>query len=215
MVTALVGKKLGMGRIFTEDGRSVPVTLIQVGPCSVVQRKTRDRDGYESVQLGFGAVKESRLTKAALGHFKSKQAAPKRVLREVRLPADVANGAGPEIGQEFRVDLFKAGERVDVSGLSKGKGFAGVQKRHGFKGGPASHGAMFHRAPGSVGSSADPSRVIKGKRLPGHMGHRRVTSLNLEVMTVNVDKDLLVVRGSVPGANGALLEVRKSVKGAR
>jgi len=210
MLNGLLGKKLGMTRIFTEDGRWVEVTILEAGPCTVVQRKRQDSDGYDSVQLGFGDVSERRLTKPLRGHFEKNGVAPKRALREFRV--DKASELKP--GDEVRVDIFQAGDIVDVSGTSKGKGFAGGIKRHGWKGGPATHGSNFHRAPGSIGQSADPGRVIKGKTMPGHMGSIRVTTQNLEVVDVDAAKNLLVVRGAIPGAPGGLVMVKKSVKAA-
>lgn len=209
MVNALLGRKLGMTRIFTEDGRWIPVTLVQAGPCTVVQRKTKDSDGYDAVQIGFEDLKEGRCNKPLQGHFEKHGVAPKKVLRELR----VEGTAELKPGDEIRTDIFKVGDRVDVSGTTKGRGFAGVIKRHGFKGGPGGHGSMFHRRPGSIGQSADPSKVYKGKRLPGHMGDVRRTIQNLEVVQVDSEKNLLLVRGAIPGANGTLVEVRQSVKG--
>ena len=209
MVTGLLGKKIGMTRIFTDDGRWIEVTVVEAGPCTVVQRKTEERDGYDAVQIGFGEVRESRCTKPLLGHFEKAGTTPKRTLREIRISKDDALQAGDEV----RADIFEAGDRVDVVGTSKGKGFAGVIKRHGFSGGPGGHGSRFHRAPGSIGQSADPSKVYKGKKLPGHMGNRRVTVQNLEVVTVDPEKNLLLLRGSIPGANGGTVMVSKSVKG--
>jgi len=211
MVTALLGKKLGMTRIFTEDGRWIPVTVLEAGPCTVTQVKTKERDGYEAVQLGFDDAKKSRLTKAALGHQAKAGDAAKRRLSEVA----PAPGSELKPGDEVRVDIFSVGEHVDIAGTSKGKGFAGVQKRHRFKGGPGAHGSNFHRAPGSIGQSADPSKVVKGKRLPGHMGNVRRTVQNLEVVKVDAEKNLLVVRGAVPGANGGYVEVKKRLKGSK
>lgn len=211
MVTGMLGTKLGMTRIFVENGEWIDVTLVEAGPCVVLQRKTAGSDAYEAVQLGFGVKKESRCTKALKGHFAKAGATPRRVLREFPVPSESALKAGDEV----RVDIFAAGELIDVVGTSKGKGFQGVQKRHHFKGGPAAHGSMFHRAPGSIGSSADPSRVFKGLRMPGHMGHTRATVQGLRVVRVDLDKNLLIVRGSVPGPNGGLVEVKKSVKGTK
>lgn len=208
MLNGILGKKLGMTRIFTEDGRWIEVTLLEAGPCLVVQRKTQEREGYEAVQLGFGDANERRLTKPLLGHFKKAGVAIKRTLREFRVDKD--NVLKP--GDEIRVDIFKAGDRVDVSGTSKGKGFAGGIKRHHWSGGPGSHGSNFHRRPGSIGQSASPGHVIKGKTLPGHMGDERVTTQNLEVVNVDPTKNLIAVRGSVPGAPGGLIVVKKSVK---
>lgn len=211
MVSALLGKKLGMTRIFTEDGRWIPVTVLEAGPATVMQVKTKERDGYEAVQLGFGDARKSRLTKPELGHQAKAGGAPKRWLREVPLAPD----SEVKEGDEIRVDIFAAGDYVDVAATTKGKGFAGVQKRHGFKGGPDTHGSNFHRAPGSIGQSADPSKVVKGKRLPGHMGAVRRTVQGLEVVKVDLEKNLLVLRGAVPGATGAYVEVKKRVKGTK
>lgn len=210
MTSGLLGKKLGMTRIFTEDGRWIDVTVLEAGPCTVVQRKTKENDGYDAVQLGFGEVKEKRCNKPQLGHFRSAGVEPKRTLREVR----VSSESELKAGDELKADIFSAGDRVDISGTSKGKGFAGVIKRHGFKGGPGGHGSHFHRAPGSIGQSADPSKVYKNKKMPGHMGNRRITVKNLEVVTVDAVKNLLMVRGSVPGATGGLVMVRKCAEGA-
>ena len=208
MLNGLLGKKLGMTRIFTEDGRWIEVTLLEAGPCLVVQRKTQEHEGYDAVQIGFGDANERRLTKPLRGHFEKAGVAVKRELREFRV--DRENSLKP--GDEIRVDIFKAGDRVDVSGTSKGKGFAGGIKRHGWSGGPGSHGSNFHRRPGSIGQSASPGHVIKGKTLPGHMGDTRVTTQNLEVVNVDPVKNLIAVRGSVPGAPGGLIVVKKSVK---
>jgi len=210
MVNGLLGRKLGMTRVFTEDGRWIEVTLVEAGPCTVVQRKTAEHDGYEAVQVGFGDLKPKRCKKPIMGHFAKAGIAPKRVLREFRVDSEDALKAGDEI----RTDMFKAGDRVDVCGTSKGKGFAGVIKRHHFRGGPGGHGSHAHRQPGSIGQSADPAKVYRGKRMPGHLGHVRKTTQNLEVINVDLEKNLLVVRGSVPGANGGLLVVKRSVKGS-
>jgi large subunit ribosomal protein L3 len=210
MLNGMLGKKLGMTRIFTEDGRWIDVTLLEAGPCMVVQRKTQEREGYDSVQLGFGEVAERHLTKPLQGHFTKAGVAPKRTLREFRV--EKANPL--KAGDEIKVDIFQTGDRVDVCGTSKGKGFAGGIKRHGWSGGPATHGSNFHRAPGSIGQSADPGHVIKGKTLPGQMGNTGVTTQNLEVVDVDVTKNLLIVRGCVPGANGGMVVVKKSVKTA-
>jgi large subunit ribosomal protein L3 len=208
MVTGLLGKKLGMTRLFLDDGRQIDVTLLEMGPCPVVQRKTEDADGYDAVQLGFGDQKPSRLNKPTLGHFAKSGISPKRLLKEFRVDGSSELKAGDEI----KADLFVVGERVDVSGVSKGKGFQGVIKRHGIKGGPGGHGSMFHRAPGSIGQSADPSKVFKNVRLPGHMGSRNVTTQNLEVVRVDAENNLVAVRGSVPGAPGTVVVLSKSVK---
>jgi len=211
MLNGLLGKKLGMTRIFTEDGRWIDVTLVEAGPCLVVQRKTQDKEGYDAVQLGYGDVSERKLTKPLKGHFAKTGVAPKRTLREFR----VEKASELKAGDEIRADIFKTGDRVDVVGTSKGKGFQGGIKRHGWGGGPGSHGSNFHRRPGSIGQSADPGRVLKGKTLPGHMGSERVTTQNLEIVDVDMDKNLLVVRGAVPGANGGYVVVKKTVKVVR
>lgn len=206
MTNGLLGKKLGMTQIY-DDSRLTPVTVIEAGPCRVVTVKTKEKDGYEAVQLSFGEVKERKLSKAELGHLKKHQAPASRMLREFRKAGDVA------IGQSITVDIFKKGDWVDVIGISKGKGYQGVVRRHHYAGGPESHGSMFHRAPGSIGSSSFPSRVWKGKTLPGHMGSERVTAQRLKVVDSRPEENLLFVRGAVPGATNGLLVVRKSKKG--
>lgn len=211
MLNAMLGKKLGMTRIFTENGRWIPVTVVEAGPCQVVQRKNAGTDGYEAVQVGFGEKKESRCNKPESGHFKKNGIAPKRVLREFRVDAASELKAGDEITP----DIFKPGDRIDISGVTKGKGFQGVIKRHGMHGGPAGHGSMFHRAPGSIGQSADPAKVYKGKKLPGHMGAVQRTIQNVEVVRVDAERNLVLVRGAVPGANGGLVVLRHSVKGRK
>jgi large subunit ribosomal protein L3 len=202
MSVGIIGKKLGMSQVF--DGRElVPVTVIQAGPCKVVQKKTMAKDGYEAVQLAFQEErKQGRVTKAAAGHFKKSETVPHRFLREFRM-------AGYEQGQDVKVDIFKKGEMIAVSGVSKGKGFAGVMKRHNFAGGPGGHGSMFNRAPGSIGASAYPSRVWPGKKLPGHMGSATVTVKNLKIIEVRPDQNLLFVRGAVPGGENALVLITK------
>lgn len=210
MLNGLLGKKLGMTRVFTEDGRWIEVTLLEAGPCMVVQRKTEAKEGYEAVQLGFGSVKDKNVTKPMRGHFAKSGVAVQRTLREFRVDKDTELKAGDEI----RVDIFKAGDRVDISGTSKGKGFAGGMKRHGWKGGPGTHGSNFHRRPGSIGQSADPGHVLKGKTLPGHMGSVKVTTQNLEVVNVDASKNLIVVRGAVPGAPGGVVVLSMSAKAA-
>ena len=193
MTNGLLGKKLGMTQIFDES-RLTPVTVITAGPCRVVTIKTKERDGYEAVQLSYGEVKERKLSRAELGHLKKQGAPASRVLREFEKDGDAA------VGQSVTVGIFKKGDWVDVVGISKGKGFQGVVKRHHYAGGPESHGSMFHRAPGSIGASSYPSRVWKGKTLPGHMGAERVTAQRLKVIDSRPDENLLFVRGSIPGA---------------
>lgn len=197
-----------MTQVFSEEGAAVPVTVIEAGPCVVVQKKTREADGYEALQLGFGRKKQKRVTKPLQGHFRKADKGFFRVLREFILD----DCTEYDVGAELNVGMFDAGEYVDIIGTSKGRGFAGGVKRHGFKGGRASHGSMFHRAPGSIGASAYPSRVLKGKKLPGHMGDRRVTVQNLVVFGVRPDRNLLLVRGSVPGSTNGIVIVRNAVK---
>lgn len=206
MTNGLLGKKLGMTQIFDES-RLTPVTVIEAGPCRVVTVKTKERDGYEAVQLSFGEVKERKLSKAELGHLKKNQAPASRILREFKKDGEVT------VGQSVTVGIFKKGDWVDVIGISKGKGFQGVVKRHHYAGGPESHGSMFHRAPGSIGASSFPSRVWKGKTLPGHMGSERVTTQRLKVIESRPDENLLFVRGAIPGAANGIIVVRKSKKG--
>ena len=205
MTNGLIGKKLGMTQIFDES-RLTPVTVIEAGPCRVVAVKTKERDRYEAVQLSFGEVKERRLSKPELGHRRKYQSSPSRVLREFRKDGELA------VGQFITVGMFKKGDWVDVIGVSKGKGFQGVVKRHHYAGGPESHGSMFHRAPGSIGASSFPSRVWKGKTLPGHMGSERVTVQRLKVIESRSEENLLFVRGAVPGAANGVVVVRKSKK---
>jgi large subunit ribosomal protein L3 len=205
---AILGKKIGMTQIIAED-KVVPVTVLHMGPCVIVDKKTPGRDGYRSVQLGYEDIVSRKLTKPVLGHYQKQGVVPKRHLREVRIEeGDTLDSY--EVGGEVKVDLFSPGDLVSVTGVSKGKGFQGVMKRHGFHGGPASHGAgQWHRRPGSIGASADPSRVFKGKKMPGRMGKEKVTVKNLLVVDVNVEDNLLLVRGSCPGNNGSVVMVRQ------
>jgi large subunit ribosomal protein L3 len=194
-----------MTQVWSDDDRLIPVTVIQAGPCVVTQIKTAAKEGYEAIQIGFDPVtKKSGVNKPTAGHFEKSGVAPTKVLREVK----VENGADYELGQTISVERFAEAKKVSVSGISKGKGFAGVIKRHNFHGGPGGHGAHFHRAPGSVGQCATPSRVFKGLRLPGHMGVDKVTVKNLEVVKIDSEQNLLLVKGAVPGGKGALLSVR-------
>ncbi len=206
----LLGTKLGMTQVFDTSGRIVPVTVVQAGPCTVAQVKTPERDGYAAVQLAFGEVKPKRVNKPLKGHFAASGAEPRRHLVELRT-ADAGNYSA---GQELKPDeVFSQGERVDVVGVSKGKGFAGVMKRHGFAGLGASHGTeRKHRSPGSVGACATPGRVFKGLRMAGHMGHERITVLNLEVAKVDPGRNLVLVRGAVPGPKGGLVMIRSAVQ---
>jgi large subunit ribosomal protein L3 len=194
-----------MTQVFGENGRLIPVTVVEAGPCRVVQVKTQESDGYRAVQLSFGAKREQRVNKPLLGHFKKANVPPTYHLRE--FPTD---GQGVEVGQTVTAETIQKGEIVSVSGISKGKGFAGVMKRHHFAGGPATHGSMFHRQPGSIGASSFPSRVFKGKRLPGHMGAERVTVKGLEVVEVRPEENLVLVRGAIPGPTGTVVEIRRA-----
>ena len=208
MVTGIIGQKVGMTQLFGEDGRVQPATVIKAGPCVVVQRKTAARDSYDAVQLGLVEARPARVNKAIAGHYKKASVPPTRVRREVI----VAPGSEPpKPGDQVLVSLFTNGDRVDVIGVSRGKGFQGVVKRHGFAGGAASHGSMFHRAPGSIGASSFPSRVVKGMRAAGRMGGGRVTVRNLRVLQVDTDSHLLVLAGAIPGAPGGYVVVRKAV----
>ena len=205
-VEGIIGRKVGMTQVYSEDGRAVPVTVIQAGPCVVVQRKSKEKDGYSAVQLGLvEGRKTKRVTKAMKGHFDKADLPPCRVLREI----SVAEDDDVSVGAKVSVEMFAPGEAITVVGTSKGKGFQGVMKRHGFGGGRASHGSMFHRAPGSIGASAFPSRVIKGTRAAGHMGCDRVTVNNLSVVRIDTEQNLLIVKGAVPGPGGGLLVIRK------
>lgn len=207
MVKGIIGKKLGMTQIFAPDGTVTPVTVIKAGPCVVVQRKTVSTDGYEAVQLGFVEEKAPKnINKPMKGHFAKANLPPTRILREFRLEK---GEDGANVGDKVLVDLFSENDVVDIIGTSKGRGFAGFIKRHGFSGGRASHGSMFHRAPGSIGASAYPSRVIKGTRMAGHMGVERKTIKNLRVMKVNADENILLIRGAVPGPTGAYVLIKK------
>jgi large subunit ribosomal protein L3 len=207
MVTAIIGRKVGMTQVFAEDGTAVAGTVIKAGPCVVVQRKSVATDGYDSVQLGLVEERPARVTRPLSGHYKKAGVPPTRVRREVRLAKD----GDPKAGDQVLVSMFTAGERVDVVGTSRGKGFQGVVKRHHFAGGAATHGSMFHRAPGSIGASSFPSRVIKGMRAAGRMGADRITVHNLRVVRVDPENHLLVVSGAVPGAPGGYLIVRKAL----
>jgi large subunit ribosomal protein L3 len=208
MTTGILGKKLGMSQVFDAQGRVVPVTVIEAGPCTIVQRKKRQGDGYDSVQIGFGAKKAHRVNKPMLGHIQKAGKGAFGTLRELRVDSD----SSLEVGQEIRVDIFREGDFVDVTGQTKGRGFAGVVKRWGFKGGRGSHGSMFHRAPGSIGGSSWPSRVFKNMKMGGHYGNERVTVLNLRVVAIQPEKNLLLVRGAVPGAKNGLVFVRRAIK---
>ena len=209
MIQGILGKKLGMTKVFVADGRRVPVTVVEAGPCTVVQKKTESTDGYSALQVGFLAKKTHRVTKPMMGHFKKADQGAFTCLRE--LAAD--NVDDYQIGDQITCDaVFKAGDIIDVTGTGKGKGFQGVIKRWGFSGGRASHGSKFHRGPGAIGMSAWPARVHKGKKMPGQMGNVRVTLQNLEIVEVRPEQNLILIKGAIPGPNNSLVLLRKGVK---
>ena len=207
MQKAIIGKKIGMTQIFDAEGKVVPVTVIQAGPCNVIQKKTAETDGYEAVQLGFGEVKEKHVNKAIKGHFAKSGVSVKKVLKEFRLDEITLN-----VGDEVKADIFAEGECVDVTGISKGKGYAGTVKRWGTHRGPMTHGSGYHRGPGSMGACSSPSRVFKGKRLAGHLGCEKVTVQNLDVVRVDMDRNLILVKGAIPGPKGGIVTIKNSVK---
>jgi len=207
MIEGLIGKKIGMTQTFDEEGNVAPITVIRVGPCTVIQKKTKEKDGYSAIQLGLIEEKgRKKATKPLVGHYEKSGVPPMKILKEFQF----AEKGEVKEGDQFFVDIFQVGEKVHVVGMSKGKGFAGVVKRWGFHSGKASHGSMFHRRPGSIGASAFPSRVVKGKKLPGQMGNRRVTVKNLKVIQADKENNLLVVKGAVPGASGGYLLIKKA-----
>lgn len=209
MSIGILGKKLGMTRMFGENGEAIPVTVIEAGPCPIVQIKSEKTDGYEAIQIGFGQTREKLVNKPIQGHFEKANVSPVKLLREFRI-----DDAGDyEVGGQITVDLFSVGERIDVSAVSKGKGFAGVMKRWGFKGGRATHGSEGHRRAGSIGASSDPSRVFRGHPMSGRMGGKRANVQNLEVIKVDTERNLLVVRGSVPGPTHGVLTIKRAAKG--
>jgi large subunit ribosomal protein L3 len=208
MKKAILGKKLGMTQIFDEDGKIIPVTVIEAGPCVVVQKKTVEKDGYDAIQLGFADIREKLVNKPLKGHFAKAGATLKRFVREVK----VEDINSYEVGQEIKADLFAVEEKIDVSGISKGKGFQGAIKRWNQHRGPMSHGSKFHRAPGSMGASSDPSRTFKNKKLPGHMGHVSRTVLNLKVAKVMPEKNIILIKGGVPGPNKGFVVIRSAIK---
>ena len=202
-MTGILGKKLGMTQVFTEDGKLVPVTVVEAGPCCVVQVKTPERDGYEAVKVGFQEVRKAKnLVKPLTGVFKKAGTAAYRIMREFPM-------GGLKVGDMVKAEAFTKGDTVSVSGVSKGKGFQGVMKRHKFLGGPDTHGSMFNRAPGSIGGSSFPSRVWRGMRMAGHMGHERVTVRNLKVIDVRPEQNLILIRGAIPGPKDTIIEIRK------
>ena len=211
MKKGIIGKKIGMTQIFDEKGNVVPVTVIEAIPNVVAQVKTVETDGYNSIQLGYGEVKDKHINKPEKGHFTKAGLAAKKHLREFRVE-DVENY---KVGDEVKADIFEAGEKIDVQGTTKGKGFQGVIKRHGQHRGPMGHGSMYHRRPGSMGSTSTPGRVFKGKKLPGHMGRVTVTIQNLDVVRVDMDKNVILVKGSVPGAKGAILKIKSALKASK
>ncbi len=209
MQKAIIGKKLGMTQVFTPEGRIIPVTVIEAGPCTVIQKKSVEKDGYEALQLGYGEAKPKKVSKPLQGHFNKAGVPFKKVLKEFRLE----DCASKNVGDEIKCDVFAEGDRVDVTGVSKGKGYAGVIKRHGAHRLKETHGTgPVHRHPGSMGACSTPSRVMKGKKLPGHMGAEKVTVLNLDVVKVDTERNLILVKGAVPGAKGAVVTVRNTVK---
>jgi large subunit ribosomal protein L3 len=208
MKKGILGKKIGMTQIFDENGNVIPVTAIQAGPCVVTQKKTTENDGYSALQLGFEEKKEKQVNKAIKGHFAKANVSAKKYLREFQLE----NSTDYSVGNVIKADIFIVGDRVDISGVSKGKGFQGVIKRHGQHRGPMTHGSMYHRRPGSMGATTTPGRVFKGKKLPGHMGNEKITIQNLDVVGVDAENNILLVRGAVPGQKNGLLYIMETVK---
>jgi large subunit ribosomal protein L3 len=208
MITGILAKKLGMTQVFSADGDTISVTVLEAGPCTVQAIKTVEKDGYNAVQLGFSDVREKRVKKPQRDYLKAQKLKPKRFVREIRCAEAPENN----IGDEISVAAFQKGDYLDITGISKGKGFQGGVKRHGWAGGRASHGSMFHRAPGSIGASSYPSRVVKGHALPGHMGNQKTTVQNLEVIDVDEENNTITVKGAVPGANGTYLIIRQAKK---
>ena len=211
MEKAIIGRKVGMTQVFDEQGVVIPVTVIEAGPCTVVQVKTVEKDGYDAVQLGFGTVKEHKVNKPVKGHFAKGNVTPTKHLREFR----VEDTSSVKVGEEVKADVFASGDLVDIQGTTKGKGFQGVIKRHGQSRGPMGHGSMYHRRPGSMGPRSTPGRVFKGKKLPGHMGVATVTIQNLEVVKVDLDKNAILVKGSIPGNKGSIVKIRSAVKASK
>lgn len=207
MNKAILGKKIGMTQVFTDEGQLIPVTVVEAGPCTIVQKKVEEKEGYNAVQLGFGYVKERRVNKPSKGHFDKASTEYKKYLKEFKLENN-----DYEVGQEIKADIFEAGDKVDVSGISKGKGFAGVIKRWNQARGPMTHGSKFHRRPGAMAMSASPGRVLKGKKLPGHMGHKLITVQNLEIVKVDAENNLLLIKGAVPGPKNTLLSIKETIK---
>ncbi len=208
MEKAIIARKIGMTQVFAEDGKLIPVTVLEAGPCVVTQKKTVETDGYVAVQVGFGEIKEKALNKPKKGHFAKAGVEATKVLKELKLD----NAAELEVGAVIKADTFAAGDKVDVSGKSKGKGFQGAIKRHGMSRGPMSHGSKYHRGLGSLSSGTTPGKVKKGKRMPGHMGHVNVTVQNLEIVRADADRNIILVKGGVPGAKGTVLTIKSTTK---
>lgn len=208
---SILGKKVGMTQIFTEEGIVIPVTVVEVGPMKVVQKKTVEKDGYNAIQVGYQEIKEKRVNKPLKGHFDKANVEFKKYLREIR----VNNIDSYEIGQEIKADIFAVGDKVDVTGTSKGKGFQGVIKKYNYGRGPMTHGSKYHRGIGSMGGSATPARILKGKKMPGQMGRERVTVQNLEVVRVDAEKNFLLVKGAVPGPKGGFITIKETVKASK
>ena len=208
MNKAILGRKIGMTQVFAENGLVIPVTVVEAGPCVVVQKKTNEKDGYEAIQVGFGEVKPKHTTKPVMGHFAKAGITIRKVLREFRFE-DVSSY---EVGSEIKADIFVPGDKVDVSGVSKGKGYQGPIKRHGQSRGPMAHGSKYHRGVGSMGAATSPGRVFKGKKMAGHMGHVNVTVQNLEIVRADAEKNLILVKGALPGPKGSLVCIKESVK---
>jgi large subunit ribosomal protein L3 len=206
MSVGLLGKKLGMTQLYNNQGEVIPATLIQAGPCNILQIKGKEKEGYSAIQIGFEDRKKKRATKAEIGHCLKAKTGLKKWVREIRDDADTEY----QLGKSLAVDIFEGVKRVDVTGTSKGRGFAGVIKRWGFRGGPATHGSTTHRAPGSIGAGTDPGRVFKGKRMPGRMGGARITVRNLDVIKIDKSRNLLIIKGAIPGPNGGYIIIRKS-----
>lgn len=209
MNKAIIGKKIGMSQIFEENGRVIPVTVVEAGPCPVVQKKTVEKDGYAALQIGYGKVNVKTVNKPDAGHFKKTGIEPTRVLKEFRLD----NSADYEVGQVIKADIFAVGDKVDISGTSKGKGFSGTIKRWNFHIGPKAHGSGYHRGVGSMGSNSNPSRVFKNKKMPGQYGNEKCTVQNLMIVRVDVERNLLLIKGAVPGARGGIVTLKQSCKG--
>lgn len=209
MNKAIIGKKIGMSQIFDENGKVIPVTVVEAGPCPVVQKKTVEKDGYEALQLGFGTIADKNVNAPVKGHYKKANIAPMRVLKEFRLN----NCADYEVGSVIKADIFAEGDKVDVSGTTKGHGFSGTIKRWNFHIGPLAHGSGYHRGVGSMGSNSSPSRVFKNKKMPGQYGNEKCTVQNLQVVRVDADRNLLLIKGAVPGARGGIVTVKQTCKG--